>query len=60
MKTSEINITVLEPNENMTLTNGQFYSKKVFLGNLDEANNWFEIPDEEVPDDYKEVENNGS
>ena len=33
--------------EGMTLTNGDTYSKKVYLP--DEAENWQEIPDSEVP-----------
>lgn len=50
MKTSEIAITVLEPSEGYTLTNGETYSKKVYLGINDSPANWMEIPDEDVPE----------
>ena len=59
MKTSEISITVLESSDGMTLTDGQSYSKKVFLGKLDDVNNWHEVPDEEVPEDFKEPQEGG-
>ena len=49
MITNYINITVLEPNTGYTLTNGETYSKKVYLGTLDSPENWTEIPDNEVP-----------
>lgn len=49
MKQSNINITVLEASEGMILTNGETYSKKVFLGKLDDASNWNEIPENEIP-----------
>lgn len=49
MKTSEISIVVLEPSEGMTLTNGETYSKRVFLGVNDSPENWREIPDADVP-----------
>jgi len=51
---SIINITVLEPSQGMTLTNGETYSKKVYLGINDNPNNWYEIEDDLVPEDYKE------
>ena len=51
MKTSEIAITVLEPSDGYTLTNGETYSKRVYLGVNDKPENWREIPDEEVPDE---------
>lgn len=50
MKKSSIEITVLEPNEGYTLTNGDgTFSKKVYLGIHDSPSNWHEIPDEDVP-----------
>lgn len=49
MTTSNIEIIVLEPSEGFTLTNGEIYSKKVYLGIHDSPENWWEIPDEEVP-----------
>lgn len=36
--------------EGMTLTNGETYSKHVYLGKWDSAENWWEIPDEDVPE----------
>ena len=49
MKQEQIQIIVLEPSEGMTLTNGETYSKKVYLGINDSPSNWHEIPDDEVP-----------
>lgn len=37
--------------EGMTLTNGETYSKHVYLGKWDSAENWWEIPDEDVPEE---------
>lgn len=54
MITSNLNITVLEPSEGKTLTNGQMYSKKVYLGSLDSIENWYEINDSDVPEDEQE------
>ena len=54
MKESSIKITVLEPSPGMTLTNGETYSKKVYLGINDSPENWHEIPDEEVPVEVSE------
>lgn len=54
---SNINIVVLEPSEGMTLTNGETYSKKVYLGITDLAENWVEVPDAEVSEEMiQEVE----
>lgn len=35
--------------EGKTLTNGETYSKQVYLGIHDSPENWHEIPDEDVP-----------
>lgn len=51
MKTSSIEIITLESSDGYTLTNGETYSKKVYLGINDSVDNWYEIPDEEVPDE---------
>lgn len=51
MKQEQIQITILESSEGMTLTNGETYSKKVYLGINDSPDNWHEIPDEEVPEE---------
>jgi len=40
---------VITADEGMTLTNGETYSKHVYLGKWDSAENWHEIPDEDVP-----------
>lgn len=38
------------PDEGMTLTNEEVYSKHVYLGKWDAQENWHEIPDENVPE----------
>lgn len=53
MKTQPITLVVLEPEDGYTLTNGEVYSKKVYLGINDSPANWWEIPDSEVPEDDK-------
>lgn len=48
MKTSDLNIVILEPsNPENWLTNGETYSKKVYLGRNDSESNWREITNEE-------------
>lgn len=48
MKTSDLNIVILEPsNPENWLTNGETYSKKVYLGRNDSESNWREITDAE-------------
>lgn len=37
--------------EGKTLTNGETYSKQVYLGIHDAPKNWREIPDEDVPEE---------
>lgn len=44
MKTSEVKIVVLEPDEGKVLTNGETYSDKVYLGKNDSPDNWREVP----------------
>ena len=51
MTQNQIQITVLEASEGMTLTNGKTYSKKVYLGIYDSPENWHEINDEDVPEE---------
>lgn len=48
------NIIVLEPGEGKTLTDGQSYSKQVYLSKLDSPSNWYEILDEDVPEEGRE------
>lgn len=40
----------------MTLTNGEVYSKEVYLGCNDSADNWREITDKEAEELQKELE----
>jgi len=48
MKTSDLNIVILEPsNPENWLTNGDTFSKKVYLGKNDSERNWREITDAE-------------
>lgn len=58
MKLSNLNIEILEPNlsENW-LTNGDTFSKKVYLGKYDSPDNWTEISNEEKEQREKELEN---
>ena len=51
MKSVPIQITVLEPDDGMVLTNGETYSRKVYLGVNDDPSNWHEVPETEVPED---------
>ena len=48
MKTSDLNIVILEPsNPENWLTNGETFSKKVYLGRNDSESNWREITNAE-------------
>lgn len=49
MKTQPIQLIVLEPDDGMVLTNGDTYSAKVYLGINDSIENWWEIPESEIP-----------
>ena len=51
-----IDIISLEAEEGYTLTNGEVYSKQVYLGIYDSPENWYEIPDSEVPIEEPEDE----
>ena len=48
MRTSEVKIVVLEPDEGKVLTNGETYSDKVYLGKNDSPDNWREVPAEDM------------
>ena len=60
MKSDTIEIRTLEPEEGYVLTNKPLtgvdeeieytYSRKVYLGINDSAENWREIPEDEVPE----------
>lgn len=54
LKKNNIEIIILEPEEGFTLTNGETYSKQVYLGIYDSPDNWWEIPDSEVPEENLE------
>ena len=41
---------VLEADDGCVLTNGKIYSTKVYLGPYDDENNWWEIPEAEIPE----------
>ena len=49
MKTTPIEIITLQADKGKILTNGEIYSKQVYLGINDSPNNWWEIPIEEMP-----------
>lgn len=50
MKQSNFTVQVIEPSEGYTLTNTEhtIFSKKIFLAVNDNADNYFEITDEEA------------
>jgi hypothetical protein len=48
MITTTIEIRKLTPADGMTLTNGETFSKEVFLGKEDSPDNWHEITDAEA------------
>lgn len=50
MKQDTIQIIILEPSEGKVLTNGETYSRKVYLGINDSPANWTEIDESEVPE----------
>lgn len=50
MKTDTISIIVIEAEEGKVLTNGETFSKKVYLGKLDTPDNWYEINETDLPD----------
>ena len=44
----ENGLTVIHPEEGMVLTNGDVYSEtKIYLGSVDRAENWRDVPIEE-------------
>lgn len=58
MKLSNLNIEIIEPNSNENwLTNGETFSKKVYLGKNDSPDNWTEISNEEKEQRESELEN---
>jgi hypothetical protein len=53
VKETTITITKLTASEGMTLTNGDAFSKEVYLGVNDKPENWTEIPDAEAEEQRK-------
>ena len=49
MEKKTIELIKLTASEGMSLTNGETYGKEVYLGVNDSADNWQEIPEEDVP-----------
>lgn len=58
MITTTIEIRKLTPADGMTLTNGETFSKEVFLGKEDSPDNWHEITDAEA-EELQKVEEPG-
>lgn len=57
MKSTTINIEVIEPTSSENwLTNGETFSKKVYLGKYDSLDSWTEISNEEKEQREKELE----
>ena len=48
MEQSTINIIKLSASVGMMLTNGEVYSKEVYLGCKDSLENWWEIPESQA------------
>lgn len=48
----KINGNILTPDEGKWLTNGQTYSRQVWLGVRDSVENWHEVDESEVPEDW--------
>jgi hypothetical protein len=49
----KINGNIITPDTGKWLTNGQTYSKQVWLGVQDSSDNWHEIDDADVPEEWK-------
>lgn len=57
MKITTIELRKLTASEGMTLTNGETFSKEVYLGKNDAPDNWYEITDSQAEEKLKELEN---
>lgn len=53
MITSKIELIKITASEGMTLTNGDVFSKEIYLGKNDKAENWTEITDAEAEERQK-------
>ena len=56
MKTQPIQLIALEADEGYVLTNGETWSRKVYLGVNDSPENWREVPESEIPNE-EEIQN---
>ena len=56
MNISEIKLTEITASEGMTLTDGDAFGKKIYLGVNDSPENWHESSDEEAERIQKERE----
>ena len=52
----KIDGNIITPDEGKWLTNGQTYSQQVWLGTQDSPSNWSEVSEEEVPEEWKPME----
>lgn len=57
MKITTIELRKLTASDGMTLTNGETFSKEVYLGVNDTPDNWCEITDKEAEEKSKDLEN---
>ena len=55
MKQESIEIITLTASDGYMLTNGKTYSEKVYLGINDNPDNWWEVPENEVPEESEEI-----
>ena len=56
MKTGTIEIITLESDEGKVLTNGETYSYQVYLGAMDSPENWWEVDESEMIDEFENIE----
>ena len=52
----KIDGNLITPDEGKWLTNGQTYSQQVWLGVRDSVDNWHEVDESEVPEEWKPME----
>lgn len=53
MTIEKIELVELIANEGYVLTNGETYSRLVYLGTQDSPKNWHEVPESEVPENWE-------
>ncbi len=56
MKTTKIELTKVTATEGKVLTNGDAYSKEIYLGINDSIDNWYEISEAEYEEILKKQE----